>query len=144
MSEASQVILIVDDSAEDREMITLALRKAGITNPIANAPNGADALDYLKRSGSYADRQPGHPVLILLDIKMPKVDGISVLQTLKRDLALAIIPTVIFTSSAADEDLSNCYRLGANAFVQKPVDYQKFFATVACIGMFWIEVNSTD
>jgi CheY-like chemotaxis protein len=143
MSVSNGVILVVDDSSEDLEMTTRALRRVAIENPIVTASDGADALDYLHRTGRHANRALGEPILILLDIKMPKVDGFDVLRELKSDPKLAIVPTVIFTSSTTASDVSHSYNLGASAFVQKPVDFMEFFETVARMGKFWADFNTT-
>ncbi len=143
MTPSDKVILLVDDSLEDLEMATRALRHAAVENLIATASDGSVALDYLNRRGPYADREPQQPGLILLDIKMPKLDGFGVLRALKSDPELVIIPVVVFTSSTNDGDIANSYLLGASAYVKKPVEFNEFFATIARIGKFWLETNST-
>jgi two-component system, response regulator len=143
MTPSDQTILLVDDSLEDLEMTTRALRHGLVENPIATASDGSIALDYLYRRGRYADREPRQPGLVLLDIKMPKLDGFGVLRAMKNDAELVVIPIVVFTSSTNEGDIASSYGLGASAYVKKPLDFNEFFATVARIGKFWIETNST-
>lgn len=134
-------ILFVDDSEHDVELTLSALEEYNIANEIMVLHDGAEALDYLLRKGQFENRQPGNPVLILLDIKMPKVSGIEVLRYIKSDENLKSIPTVILTSSREEQDLVESYNLGVNAFVVKPVNFGKFVAVVKQIGHFWAVIN---
>ena len=136
-----KTILLVDDSPRDRELALSALGKHRLANEIVALRDGAEALDYLYRRGEYADRLPGHPAVILLDLKMPKVDGIEVLRQVKSDMALRMIPVVIMTSSREEQDLLDTYQLGVNAYVVKPVKFQSFIEAVEQVGGFWALIN---
>jgi CheY-like chemotaxis protein len=103
--------------------------------------DGAEALDYMRRSGKYAGRFEGNPAVVLLDLKMPKVDGLEVLRQLKADPLLKAVPVVVMTSSREDRDLSACYELGVNAYVVKPVEFQSFVEAVQQVGAFWAVLN---
>lgn len=135
-------ILLVDDSKHDVELTILALQDEGrIANPIDTAYDGAEALDYLFCRGEYENRPNIKPAVILLDLKMPKVDGFEVLKTIKEDKHLCTIPVVIFTSSKEDQDIIASYSIGANAFVVKPVDSEQFLAAIKQLGLFWGVIN---
>jgi CheY-like chemotaxis protein len=134
-------ILLAEDSAQDVELTLNALGEHNISNLVDIARDGAEALDYLYRRGAYAARQSGNPVLILLDLKMPKVDGLEVLRTVKADPRLRTIPVVILTSSREEQDVVRSYELGVNAYVVKPVEFDKFVAAVRELGMFWMLLN---
>jgi two-component system, response regulator len=135
-------ILLVDDSDSDVELTIHALRQGKIANKIHVAQDGAEALDFLFCRGAYADRSFSQPPrVVLLDLKLPKVDGIGVLQGLKADERTRSIPVVILTSSREQQDLVEGYRLGANAYIQKPVDATEFHQTIQKIGLFWLAVN---
>jgi len=134
-------ILLVEDSEQDIELTIAALDEFQIANQVDVARDGAEALDYLYRRGRFATRLPGEPVVILLDLKMPKVDGIEVLRQLKADPALKFIPVVMLTSSREEQDLVRSYALGVNAYVVKPVDFQQFVESVRQIGAFWVLIN---
>jgi CheY-like chemotaxis protein len=139
---SSVEILLVDDSPEDVELTIRALRRAKIVNEIQVAEDGADALDFLFCRGPHKDRTFSHPPkLVLLDLKLPKVDGLEVLQTMRADERTRTIPVVMLTSSNEQKDLLKGYSLGANAFVQKPVDFQQFGEAIRQIGMFWMLIN---
>jgi CheY-like chemotaxis protein len=103
--------------------------------------DGAEALDYLHARGAYADRQPGHPAVVLLDLKLPKVDGLEVLEQIKKDASLRSTPVVMLTSSREERDLVKSYSLGVNAFVVKPVGFEQFFEAIRDLGMFWAVLN---
>ncbi len=139
--ETFKSILLVEDDPRDVELTLTALSEFHLANEIAIARDGVEALDYLYRRGNYASRPAGNPVVIMLDIKMPKVNGIQVLQQLKSDSLLSCIPVVILTSSHEPHDLDQCYQLGANAYVVKPVHMTEFIAAVKGIGMFWALIN---
>lgn len=134
-------ILLVDDSPRDREMALAALEKHRLANEVVTLQDGAEALDYLYRRGEFAARPPGDPAVILLDLKMPKVDGIEVLRQIKADPALKMIPVVVMTSSREEQDLLNSYQLGVNAYVVKPVKFQAFVDAVEQVGAFWAVIN---
>jgi CheY-like chemotaxis protein len=134
-------ILLVDDSANDAELTKRALSQYKLANEIITVQDGAEALDFLYRRGSFSDRKNGDPIVVLLDIKMPKVDGIEVLRGMKSDPDLQPIPVVMLTSSREGPDLDQCYRLGANAYVVKPVDFPQFSEAVKTIGKFWAVLN---
>jgi two-component system response regulator len=135
-------ILLVDDSAEDVELTIRALRRNNICNEIQIAEDGAEALDFLFCRGPHKDRTFSHPPkLVLLDLKLPKVDGLEVLQAIRADERTKAIPVVILTSSKEQKDVLKGYNLGVNAFVQKPVDFEQFGEAIRQIGMFWMLIN---
>lgn len=134
-------ILLVDDSPRDTEMALAALEAHNLANEVLALRDGEEALDYLYRRGDFVDRPHGDPAVVLLDLKMPKVDGIEVLRQMKSDAALKMIPVVIMTSSREEQDLLNSYQLGVNAYVVKPVKFQSFVEAVEQVGAFWAVIN---
>jgi len=134
-------ILLAEDSDADLELTLAALAEHNLANEVVVARDGAEALEYLQRRGAYQERGPGQPAVILLDLKMPKVDGLEVLRTVKKDPALQRVPVVMLTSSREERDLVESYQLGANAYVVKPVDFTQFLEAVKQLGMFWAVVN---
>ena len=134
-------ILLVDDSPRDTELAIDALEKYHLANSIVTARDGAEALDYLFCRGAFAGRTDDQPAVILLDLKMPKVDGLEVLRQIKGDPKLKVIPTVVMTSSREEQDLVNSYNLGVNAYVVKPVQFHEFVDAVKQIGAFWAVLN---
>ena len=142
MTELEQLeILLVEDNPEDAEMTMRALRKRNLANHVRWVKDGEEALEYLFCSGQYAGRNPGHPPkLVLLDIKMPKVDGIEVLRRVKGS-ELKTIPIVVMTSSAEERDVLESYRLGVNSYIVKPVQFEAFLETVSSIGLYWVLTN---
>ena len=136
-------IVLAEDNANDVELTLTALRENHVANEVVVVRDGAEALDYLYRRNGYADRPGGHPALVLLDLKMPKVDGIEVLRRVKADPALKHIPVVVLTSSREEQDLVRTYDLGVNAYVVKPVDFHEFIDAVKLLGGFWAVVNET-
>ena len=130
-------ILLAEDSAADAEMAIDALREANLANPIVHVEDGVEALDYLLRRGSFADRPEGDPAVLMLDIKMPRMDGLEVLQRMRDDESLRRIPVVMLTSSREESDLARSWDLGVNAYVVKPVDAEQFFLAVKTLGRFW-------
>jgi len=134
-------ILLVDDSPRDIELATDALESNNLANGIIALRDGAEALDYLFCRGQFSGRTDGYPAVILLDLKMPKVDGLEVLRQVKSDPNLRMIPTVIMTSSREEQDLVKSYGLGANAYIVKPVNFQEFVDSVRQIGAFWAILN---
>jgi CheY-like chemotaxis protein len=134
-------ILLVEDSPRDTELALSALQAHNLANEVIAVRDGAEALDYLYRRGEFADCPHGSPAVILLDLKMPKVDGIEVLRQIKNDPALKFIPVVVMTSSREEQDLLNSYQLGVNAYVVKPVKFHSFVEAVGQLGAFWAVVN---
>jgi CheY-like chemotaxis protein len=134
-------ILLAEDDLKDVELTVNALREYNLANDILVVRDGAEALDYLYRRGTFTQRPIGNPVVILLDLKMPKMDGIQVLRQIKSDKRLQMIPVVILTSSRESQDLETCYRLGVNAYVVKPVRFVDFVEAVKGIGVFWALIN---
>lgn len=134
-------ILLAEDSAQDVELTLNALAEHNLANSVEVARDGAEALDYLYRRGKYAARQNGNPVLLLLDLKMPRVDGLEVLRAVKADPRLRAIPVVILTSSREEQDVVRSYELGVNAYVVKPVEFDKFVHAVRDLGLFWMLLN---
>jgi CheY-like chemotaxis protein len=133
----SPIILFAEDNPHDVELTLNAFAQHNLTNEIVVVPDGAAALDYLRRRGRFALRAPGNPALALLDLKMPKVDGLDVLRAIRADEALKNIPVIILTSSREEQDLARSYELGVNAYVLKPVDFQAFVDAVQALGVFW-------
>jgi CheY-like chemotaxis protein len=134
-------IVLVEDNANDVELTLAALSEINLANDVAVVRDGAEALDYLYRRNQFASRSPGNPSVLLLDLKMPKVDGLDVLRAIKADDRLKTIPVVMLTSSREEQDLVCSYKLGANAYVVKPVDFRGFIDAVRKLGAFWAVVN---
>lgn len=136
-----RTILLAEDSLADAEMAIDALREAKLANPIVHVEDGVEAMDYLFCRGAYADREPGNPAVLLLDIKMPRMGGLEVLQKLRAEEDLRRIPVVILSSSREETDLASSWDLGVNAYVVKPVDVDQFFEAVKALGTFWAVFN---
>jgi two-component system response regulator len=134
-------ILLVEDSVQDAEMALKALADYHLANEVLHLRDGAEALDFLHRRGEFADRTNGQPAVVLLDLKMPRVDGLEVLRQIKDDADLKMIPVVIMTSSREERDLLDSYRLGVNAYVVKPVKFPEFVDAVKQVGAFWAVLN---
>ena len=134
-------ILLVEDNPRDLELTLTALSKCNLANEVVIARDGAEALDYLYNRGPHVDRDPGDPAVVLLDLKLPKVDGIEVLERVKADPAQRHIPVVMLTASREESDLIRSYELGVNAFVVKPVDFNTFLKAIQDLGMFWAVLN---
>ncbi len=135
-------ILLVEDNMDDAELAILALRKKNIANSLVHLENGAAALDFLFGKGKYAGRNISNkPKVILLDLKMPKVDGLEVLKQIKADEETKVIPVVVLTSSKENPDIEQAYLLGANSYMVKPVEFDNFTQAVAEIGMYWLLYN---
>jgi len=142
MNDDKVEILLVEDNPHDAELTIRALKKANLANRLIHLHDGAEALDFLFAKGAYADRDIGNrPKVILLDIKMPKVDGIEVLRQLKLDEASRTIPVVIMTSSKEEQDIITSYDLGVNSYVVKPVDFDGFAKAVSELGFYWLITN---
>ena len=136
-----RTILLAEDSMADAEMAIDALREANLLNPIVHVEDGVEALDYLLRRGAFADRPEGLPAVLLLDIKMPRMDGLEVLHKIRAEESLRRLPVVILSSSREENDLARSWDLGVNAYVVKPVDVDQFFQAVKMLGTFWAVVN---
>jgi two-component system response regulator len=140
MSE--KIILLVEDNPDDEELTMRSLRKAKIANEIIVARDGQEAVDFLFCEGKYAGRDKGKvPAVVLLDLKLPKLNGLDVLKRLRADPRTDIIPVVVLTSSSEDEDMLNSYEYGANSYVRKPVDFAAFAEAVTQLGIFWMLHN---
>lgn len=135
-------ILFIDDNLDDAALTLHALKKGGVTNTIFHVKDGAEALDFMYCKGDFSNRNiDRQPKLILLDLKMPKVSGIEVLEKLKSDGLHKTVPVVILTSSKEDPDVKKCYELGANSYIVKPVESVSFFNTIKDLGLFWMKIN---
>lgn len=134
-------ILLVEDSINDVELILTSLAENQLGNEVVVVRDGEEALDYMYRRGMYRLRREGNPVVVLLDLKLPKIDGIEVLAQLKADLDLRTVPVVVLTSSREEQDLARCYELGSNAYVVKPIDFHEFVDAIRGLGLFWAIIN---
>jgi len=134
-------ILLVEDNPKDLELTLLALEKSNLANEVVTVRDGVEALDYLFRRGPYADRSEGNPAVVLLDLKLPRVDGIQVLEAVKKDESLRSVPVVMLTASREEKDLVRSYSLGANAYVVKPVAFKDFLEAIQDLGVFWAVLN---
>jgi two-component system, response regulator len=138
----SKVILLVEDSATDEKLTLLAFRACGVANDVVVVRDGAAALDYLFRTGKYADSSASPPpAVVLLDLNLPKVDGHEVLRRLRADERTKLLPVVILTASKEEEDIVRGYQLGANAYVRKPVEFVEFAEAAKTLGLFWLLLN---
>lgn len=134
-------ILLVEDSEKDIELTLAALEECHLGNEVVVVRDGAEALDYLKHCGPFAGQDYGRPVVVLLDVKMPRIDGLEVLRRIRADPDLQRLPVVMLTSSREEQDLVSSYQLGVNAYVLKPVDFQQFVDSVKRLGFFWGILN---
>ena len=134
-------ILLAEDSDRDAELTLNALAQHNLVNEIERVRDGAEALDYLYRRGQFSSRPDGTPTVVLLDLKMPKVDGLDVLRQIRNDPQLKLIPVVVMTSSREEQDVVRSYELGANAYVVKPVKFNEFVNAVMQVGVFWAMIN---
>jgi two-component system response regulator len=135
-------ILLVEDNPNDAELTQRALRKGGFEDRLTIVRDGAEALDYLFASGAYSGRNiEDRPKVVFLDLKLPKVDGIEVLRRIRSDDRLKTVPVVVLTSSHEERDITQCYRLGVNSYVVKPVDFDSFYKSVAELGTYWLVLN---
>jgi len=134
-------ILLVEDDKRDLELTLVALERSQLANEVVIVRDGAQALDYLHREGEHAGRTEGNPAVILLDLKLPKVNGLEVLQQVRATDGLRSVPVVMLTSSHEESDLVRSYELGVNAYVVKPVDFKQFVSAIADLGVFWAVLN---
>ncbi|MGJ7580101.1 response regulator [Variovorax sp. RHLX14] len=134
-------ILLVEDDKRDLELTLIALERSQLANDVVVMRDGAHALDYLRRDGEYAGRAEGNPAVVLLDLKLPKVTGLEVLEAVRADPALRSIPIVMLTSSQEEADVVKSYQLGVNAYVVKPVNFDHFVSAIADLGIFWAVLN---
>jgi CheY-like chemotaxis protein len=137
----SGYVLLADDNATDAELTTRALDIGGVSKNVVWVQDGEAALDYVFRRGAYAQRAPGQPHLMLLDLHMPKIDGLDVLARIKADPATRSIPVVIMSSSDQESDMVHSYENHANSYIVKPVDFKQFTAQVAALGQYWMKIN---
>ena len=139
---AEKPILLVEDNEDDIQLTLRAFKKGNVANGIQVARDGEEALDYIFCRGPYKDRDPGElPTVILLDLKLPKLDGIEVLKSVRANEATALIPVVILTSSKEESDLMNGYRNGCNSYIRKPIDFDEFVEAVKQMGLYWLLLN---
>ena len=139
-----KMILLVEDNADDEALTLRALKKNNIGNTVVVVRDGAEALDFLFCSGIYADRDPrDKPQVILLDLKLPKVDGLEVLRRIRADPSTRTLPVVILTSSKEEQDVVNSYLIGVNSYVRKPVDFIQFVEAIRQLGLYWLVLNET-
>jgi len=137
-----KIILLVEDNPDDVDLTLRSLKKHNISNEVVVTRDGAEALDYLFATGAYADRNRNiMPAVILLDLKLPKIDGLEVLRRLRADERTQLLPVVILTSSKEEQDMLNGYKLGANSYVRKPVDFNQFSDAVKQLGLYWLLLN---
>lgn len=134
-------ILLAEDSPFDAELLQAAFARTGVGARVVRVEDGVEALEYLRRTGRYAQREPVYPSVVILDLKMPRMDGVEALKAIRADPLLKFLPVVMLTSSREDRDLANCYRNGANAYVVKPVPYNEFLPAIKAISDFWGNVN---
>lgn len=134
-------ILLVEDNPKDLELTLAALERSQLANDVVTVRDGEEALDYLQSRGRYKDRPRGTPAVVLLDLKLPKVDGLEVLRAIKADPTLQALPVVMLTSSREEQDVVRSYRLGVNAYVVKPVGFKDFVDAIQDLGVFWAVLN---
>lgn len=142
MSDANRVILLVEDNPDDATLTLRAFKRSHVMNPIAVARDGIEALDFLFARGTHGDRAGALlPALVILDLKLPKLDGLGVLKAIRQDERTRLLPVVILTSSKEEQDLISGYSLGANSYVRKPVDFAEFVEAVKVLGIYWLMMN---
>jgi two-component system, response regulator len=144
MANDAVEILLVEDNPSDRQLALYALRKANLANHVEEARDGEEALDFIFCRGSYAGRSPSEPPrLVLLDLKLPKIDGLEVLAEIRNNPTTRSVPVVVMTSSKEDCDVVASYKLGVNSYIQKPVDFEQFRAIIQQVGYYWLVVNQS-
>ena len=137
-----KVILLVEDNPDDEDLALRAFQRGDVTNPVAVVRDGIEALDYLHGSGMHAGRDVSvQPAVVLLDLKLPRLDGLGVLRNIRADVRTQCVPVVMLTSSREDEDVLECYRLGANSYVHKPLDFTEFVGAVRQMALYWLLLN---
>jgi two-component system response regulator len=141
MNDQSIEILLVEDNPNDVELALRAFRKSKVANHIQVARDGEEALAYLFGTGSFAGRVDGPPRVVLLDLKLPKIDGLEVLKRIREDEQLRTLPVVVLTTSRENQDIAECYRLGVNSFIVKPIDFSQFTDVVQQLGLYWLVLN---
>jgi two-component system response regulator len=142
MDHVGKIILLVEDNPDDEALTMRALKKSNILNDVVVARDGAEALDYLFGTGAYAGRDTRlQPQIVLLDLKLPKVDGLEVLKRMRADARTRLLPVVILTTSNEERDVISSYQLGANSYIRKPVDFEQFMDAVRQLGLFWLVLN---
>ena len=142
MSDADKGILLVEDNPDDAALTLRAFKRSHVVNPISVARDGIEALDFLFARGDYVNRSGAAlPALVILDLKLPKLDGLGVLQAIREDERTRLLPVVILTSSKEEQDLIAGYSLGANSYVRKPVDFAEFLEAVKVLGIYWLMMN---
>jgi two-component system, response regulator len=138
----SGIILLVEDNPDDEALTLRAIKKNRIINPVVVARDGVEALDYLYCTGAFSARDPNEvPAVVLLDLKLPKLDGLEVLRRMRTDDRTRLVPVVILTTSTEEQDIIKSYSLGANSYVRKPVDFEQFNQAVGQLGMYWLLLN---
>jgi len=144
MSDSNKVILLVEDNPDDAALTLRAFKRSHVANPIAEVRDGIEALDFLFARGVYSDRATAPlPTLIILDLKLPKLDGLGVLKAIREDERTRLLPVVILTSSKEEQDLISSYSLGANSYVRKTVDFNEFLEAVKVLGIYWLMMNQS-
>ena len=144
MTESNKVILLVEDNPDDVTLTLRAFKRSHLMNPITVARDGIEALDFLFARGAFADRaSAAPPTLVILDLKLPKLDGLGVLKAMRNDDRTKFLPVVILTSSKEEQDLISGYALGANSYVRKPVDFTEFLEAVKVLGIYWLMMNQS-
>ena len=142
MTIRTTTILLVEDNPDDEALTVRAFRKSNLSNDVVVAHDGVEALEYLFAEGAYADRDPREvPNLVLLDIKLPKLDGLEVLQRIRENEHTHMLPVVMLTSSKEQDDLARSYSLGANSYIRKPVDFSQFMTAIQQLGLYWLVLN---
>ncbi len=141
MSVELRTILLAEDNPKDVELTLEALAEHNLANQVTVVKDGVEVMEYLRREGNFKLRRSGNPAVLLLDIKMPRMDGIEVLKAIRSDAALKMLPVVIFTSSREEQDVIRSYELGVNAYVVKPIDFEEFMQAIKKIGAFWAVIN---